>query len=54
MSGTMYSVVFSELLQAAGHAGMVTWQVIIMTDCTDAYGGVFVTDLAGLASAATV
>ena len=33
---------------------MFTGQVIIMTDFTDAYGGVFVTDFGGLASATTV
>ena len=54
MSGTTCPDEGSALLQAAGHAGMVTGQVIIMTDFTDLYGGVFVTDLAGLASAATV
>ena len=54
MSGTTYSVMFSELLQAAGHVGMFTGEVIIMADFTDAYGFVFVTDFAGFTSAATV
>ena len=54
MSGTTYSVVPSELLQAAGHVGMFTGYVIIMTDFTDAYGFVFVTDFAGFTSATTV